>query len=87
MSHHFEAGSVTNPSTTAALATKAVLLNATSGLRILPAYFSDNYVTLLPKETKSITVRYPAKLAITKAKIDLRGWNVERGSVAVESAR
>ncbi|WP_184217146.1 glycosyl hydrolase 2 galactose-binding domain-containing protein [Granulicella aggregans] len=74
---------LTNPSTTAALATKAVLLNAKSGSQILPAYFSDNYVSLLPNETKSITVHYPSKLAVGKAKIDLRGWNVEQVSVDV----
>ena len=78
---------LTNTSTTAALATKAVLLNAKSGSRILPAYFSDNYVTLLPKETKSITVRYPSKLALGKEKIDLRGWNIDQASVPVVSAK
>ena len=78
---------LTNPGATAALATKAVLLNAKSGSRILPAYFSDNYVTLLPKETKSISVHYPSKLAAGQAKIELRGWNVEPESVAVEGAR
>lgn len=78
---------LSNSSATAALATKAVLLNARSGLRILPAYFSDNYVTLLPKETRSVVVRYPAKLATGKARIDLRGWNVEQASVEVEQSR
>ena len=69
---------LTNTGTSAALATKAVLLDAKSGTRILPAYFSDNYVTLLPMETRLITVRYPSALAAGQPRIDLRGWNVEK---------
>jgi hypothetical protein len=31
------------------------------GQRILPAFYSDNYVSLLPGESKAIEIRYPAE--------------------------
>ncbi len=47
-----------------------------NGQRILPAYYSDNYVTLLPGEPRHIEVRYPASFA-GKPAVQLRGWNVQ----------
>jgi hypothetical protein len=45
------------------------------GSQVLPAYFSDNYVSLLPGEARTVTVRYPAAKA-NGARIAIRGWNV-----------
>ena len=33
----------------------------TDGPRILPAYLSDNYFSLLPGETRTIEIQYPAR--------------------------
>ena len=44
------------------------------GKRILPAYYSDNYVASLSGETKTITVRYPATATVVPA-FTLRAWN------------
>ncbi len=52
------------------------------GTRILPAYYSDNYVALLPGETRTITVRYPASVTVTP-RLSLRGWNVAEAGVAI----
>jgi hypothetical protein len=63
-----------NKGATAALETKLTVLDS-KGARILPAYFTDNYVSLLPGESKEIGVTYdgvPGQLAI-------RGWNVQAG--------
>ncbi|MGH9529954.1 MAG: glycoside hydrolase family 2 TIM barrel-domain containing protein, partial [Terriglobales bacterium] len=49
-----------NAGTSAALSTKLTLLNATDGSRILPAYYSDNYISLLPGENRQIEIEYPA---------------------------
>ena len=51
-----------------------------AGKRILPAYYSDNYVALLPGEKKTITVRYPATITAAPG-FTLRGWNVADRSV------
>ena len=55
---------------------KLTLLNASDGTRILPAYYSDNYVSLLPGETREIEIEYPASAAKGAAQVAMRGWNV-----------
>ena len=59
----------------AALSTKLTLVNG-KGERLLPAYYSDNYLTLLPHEPEQLEIRYPARLG-PNAVIKLRGWNVK----------
>lgn len=66
---------LTNPSGTAAIATKLTLFGA-NGAQVLPAYFSDNYVSLLPGDSRRIEVRYPASAAKGPVSVKLRGWNI-----------
>ena len=73
---------VKNASATPALLVKLTLRDAKSGERILPAYLSDNYFSLLPGEEKTVTVNYPATGA--KAEFGVRGWNVVEGKFPVE---
>ena len=72
-----------NIGTTAALANKLTLLNATDGSRILPAYYTDNYVSLLPGEIREIELAYPAKSATGPAQLTVRGWNLTKQVIAV----
>ena len=65
-----------NTGTAAALANKLTLLNASDGSRILPAYYTNNYVSLLPGESREIELEYPAKSAMGAAQVALRGWNL-----------
>src|SRR5882757_468309 len=71
-----------NQGSVAALETKLTLLG-TDGARILPAYFSDNYVSLLPGETREIEIEYPATAASTTPQVAVRGWNVPSKIVPV----
>ncbi|MCM8730598.1 LamG-like jellyroll fold domain-containing protein [Hephaestia sp. GCM10023244] len=65
---------LSNRSDVPALEAKLTLVDA-AGQRILPAYYSDNYVSLLPDETRIVEIRYPA--SVTSAPLlNLRGWNV-----------
>jgi hypothetical protein len=64
-----------NPSSVATLENKLTLLDARDKSRILPAYYSDNYISLLPGETRTVEVDYPASAARGPAQIALRGWN------------
>lgn len=63
-----------NSGTVPALNAKLTLVDA-RGERILPAFYSDNYVALLPGEVKRLTIRYPARIADMPS-LTLRGWNV-----------
>jgi beta-galactosidase/beta-glucuronidase len=69
-----------NASQTPALAAKLTLVDA-KGQRILPAFYSDNYVSLMPGEKRSIEVRYPASIAAVPS-FTLRGWNVPEQRVS-----
>jgi glycosyl hydrolase family 2/Ig-like domain-containing protein/concanavalin A-like lectin/glucanase superfamily protein len=72
-----------NAGAVASLAEKLTLLNASDGSRILPAYYSDNYVSLLPGESREIEIEYPAKSAKGSAQVAIRGWNVPKQTVPV----
>jgi hypothetical protein len=70
-----------------ALETKLTLLDSASGLRILPAYFSDNYISLLPGEVKQITIDYRSTLGQGAPKVAIRGWNVPSGTLTVTAKK
>ncbi|MGB6429135.1 MAG: glycoside hydrolase family 2 TIM barrel-domain containing protein, partial [Candidatus Acidiferrales bacterium] len=72
-----------NGGNTVALANKLTLLNAADGSRILPAYFSDNYVSLLPGETRDIEIEFPPTAAHGAAQIAIRGWNLAPQTIPV----
>ncbi len=73
-----------NNGATAALENKLTLVNNKDGSRILPAYYSDNYLSLLPGETREIDVTYPVTAAgSTKPELSLRGWNLLSQTIAV----
>lgn len=56
------------------------LIDDKTGERILPAFYDDNYVTVLPGETVKVKVDYGSKkdqpLAVT-----VKGWNVNESKV------
>jgi hypothetical protein len=48
-----------------------------SGERVLPVYYSDNYVSLLPGENRSVTIQADAKeFNGEEALVVVDGWNV-----------
>jgi len=59
---------------------RIALIDAVSGKRILPAFYDDNYISILPGESKIITVEYTGK---EKTAVEVYGWNVERSRVEV----
>jgi len=65
-----------NPTTNIALMTHLQLRRKTSGERVLPVYYSDNYISLLPNETKTITIEADlANLKGEDALVVIDGWN------------
>jgi len=72
-----------NTGTTLSLANKLTLLNAADASRILPAYYSDNYLSLLPGESREIEIEYPSASASGPAQLALRGWNLAKQVVPV----
>ena len=70
-----------NRGTVPALNAKITVLDR-KGDRVLPVYYSDNYVSLLAGEKKHIEVRCPDRGAHC-VRIALRGWNVVNQEVDV----
>ena len=68
-----------NPSaTTPAILAHVQLHAAKTGARVLPAYYSDNYVSLPPKARKTVTVEVAsAALAGDEPRVLVDGWNVK----------
>jgi len=63
-----------------ALAAKITVLDRT-GARVLPIYYDDNYLTLLPGEERKVDVRCPPGPACSR--VALRGWNVVPGQATI----
>ncbi len=66
-----------------ALANKLTLVNKAGGVRILPAYYSDNYVSLLPGESREVDIEYPVSAASGEPQVNLRGWTLAPTTVPI----
>ena len=66
-----------NPTTNISLMTHLQLRRQHSGERVLPVFYSDNYVSLAPNETETITVEAASKdFNGEDALVVFDGWNV-----------
>jgi hypothetical protein len=67
-----------NRSRGVALATQVTVRDARTKARVLPAYASDNFISLLPGEGRRLSVEVPAAGASGgELEVALTGWNVE----------
>jgi mannosylglycoprotein endo-beta-mannosidase len=67
-----------NPTDTIALMTHLQLHQKQSGERILPVFYSDNYITLVPGESRTITIQAATKdLAHNTPLLLIDGFNVD----------
>ena len=68
---------VANTTDTPALMIRVKTTNDLTGERVLPAYYEDNYFSLMPGESKQITVEFEEKyLNGGKAVFEVEGWNI-----------
>jgi Exo-beta-D-glucosaminidase Ig-fold domain/Glycosyl hydrolases family 2/Concanavalin A-like lectin/glucanases superfamily/Glycosyl hydrolases family 2, TIM barrel domain len=78
--------SLQNRGSVVSLQIKLTLANAKDGSRILPAYYDDNYVSLLPGESRDIEVEYAPSVDAGPVQIALRGWNLVPYTLTVSHA-
>ena len=52
------------------------LVDPATKQRLLPVFYSDNYVSVLPGETKTITLDYNPKSGAAMPEVVVKGWNV-----------
>ncbi len=72
-----------NNAAVASLNTKILTVRKSDGSEILPAFYSDNYVSLLPGEKRTLTIAIPASATSTPLEVKLRGWNAVSTTVPV----
>jgi hypothetical protein len=49
------------------------MVNADDGHEVLPAYWDDNAITLLPGEIRKLNVKYERQSS--PLRVDVKGWN------------
>ncbi len=68
-----------NPSDDLALMVEIRVVREATGEPVLPVYLDDNYITLLPKETRKIAGLFNTEdLLGETAAVRIRGWNVRQ---------
>ncbi|HEV2328011.1 MAG TPA: glycoside hydrolase family 2 [Verrucomicrobiae bacterium] len=76
---------VSNPTPHVALMIRLKVVRANSGERVLPAFYEDNYFSLLPGEDRTLSVRFAtADLAGEQPKLAVEGWNVRPEEVSIQ---
>ena len=70
---------LTNPSKSVALFVRVKATKGKGGEEILPVLWQDNYVSLLPGETRQLTATYrAAELGAATPAVEVSGWNLEQ---------
>lgn len=79
---------IRNPSHAVALMTHLQLRKGRSGARVLPVFYSDNYVSLLPGEHKSLSIEAAlADLGGESPVLAVDGWNIAVTPVPADGNR
>ena len=76
--------SITNPSKVPVLLAHVQLRDSHGGERILPVFYSDNYLNLAPGESKQIIISAPVS-GVNAFTIGFDGWNIRQESVRLAS--
>jgi hypothetical protein len=81
------AAAIENPSPSIAFMVRLKLVKGTSGQRVLPVFYQDNYFTLLPGQKKQVPIEfYLEDLAGQPPKLLAEGYNVEETEIAPRKA-
>lgn len=73
-----------DPNNPVAFFNRIALINNQTKQRVLPAFFSDNYISILPGESKTILVDYNSKDAGAEKTVEVYGWNVEEQLIGIK---
>jgi hypothetical protein len=59
------------------------VVNQNTGLRLLPTFYSDNYVSVLPGAQKTILIDYPEHQQANLA-LQISGWNTKLQTITID---
>jgi len=60
------------------------LVNVDTHNRILPVFYSDNYISVLPGEHKTVVIDFDPKLCKTMPMVCISGWNLKEQLITVK---
>ena len=60
------------------------VIDANTGLRLLPVFYSDNYISILPGEEKTVTIDIESLESTSDLKVKVEGWNSEAIEVKLD---
>ena len=60
------------------------LVDPVSGKRVLPVFYSDNYISVPPGEKETITIECPPRVRTAGTCVSVSGWNVLEKQVRIE---
>ena len=69
---------VSNPSPTIAFMIWLRLQDTKTGKPIRPAFYDDNFYSLLPGESRTVNIEYSGTIDPTQTRIIVDGWNIAR---------
>jgi hypothetical protein len=73
-----------NPDGPVAFFIRISLVDAHTNERILPVFYSNNYLSIEPGGNKNINLDYPNKQNTDNMNIHLEGWNVESTLIKID---
>ncbi|HEX4489124.1 MAG TPA: beta galactosidase jelly roll domain-containing protein [Terriglobales bacterium] len=76
--------SLQNPSSSLAFMVRVRAVDPKSGQDVVPIFWDDNYVSLLPGEKREITAHYNSAEATGKTNLMMDGWNIASASIPVQ---
>ncbi len=62
---------------------RLALINAQTGKRVLPVFYSDNYISVVPGSQKEVIVEIPPRVNVKNLAIRIQGWNVRQVDMPV----
>jgi mannosylglycoprotein endo-beta-mannosidase len=76
---------LTNPANApVAFFNRLSLIDEQSGKRLLPVFYSDNYVSVLPGRSKTVTIDYDVDLYPKTPLVSISGWNLKEQTVPIQ---
>lgn len=61
------------------------LVDAATKTRLLPAFYSDNYVSVLPGNQKKVIIDFKPGIAQKDLQVEISGWNVSKKYLPVDN--
>lgn len=77
--------SLKNNSSHIALMLRLKLVKSENGKRVLPIFYSDNYFSLVPGETKEVEISFEKKdLDGKQPELEIEGWNIQSRNIEIK---